>query len=952
LHFAAISRGGIACCTAGQHKISSFRIVMLRFVSNITHGTSRSLACAIVAIIATGTTAMPATTNAQSPERITEVEGITEYRYENGVQLLLFPDDSKPQFTVNMTVLVGSRHEGYGESGMAHLLEHLLFKGTDTFPDTPKWLKDNGVLDMNGTTWYDRTNYYETLPASKENLEFAIHMEADRLINSWVKGEDLASEMTVVRNEFERGENSPQTILFQRIMTNAFQWHNYGKSTIGNRSDIERVPIDRLRKFYRKYYQSDNIMVVVAGKFDEAHALELCNKHFGSLVRPKRELEKTYTEEPTQDGSRLVTLRREGDVPLVGAGYHFPSAGNEDFAAAQVLATILGMEPAGRLYQQLVVPGLASNVSTFTVKAHDPGMMIAMSNLPADADLENVKEKFITAIEGLAEAGIDPEDVKRAVRRIMKTRERTFADSAKFAVALSEWRAYGDWRLYFLHRDRLESVTAEDVKAAAEKYLLPANRTMGVFIPTDSPERAPLPGRPQLAKALDGYKGREAIAKGESFDPSPANIDQRTVVGTLDSGLKFAIVPKKTRGERVVLRAKMHFGDLENLKGLVPAAEMLPRLLQRGTKNLSFQQIKDQLDQLETTLSISGGAGTMSLLLQTKREHFEDALNLLRQVLREPLLEAEQLEIVRQEQITAYESQLSEPTALASNALYRSLYALPADDVRYFPTYEEEIERYKAITISDVQKVHREYLNGQHVELAIAGDVDSDAVKNQLESVFGDWQASAAYERFSMPVEPAAEGSLQRIDTPGKANSMYMAGLLLPMQEGDDQYEAALIGNYILGGGPLSSRLADTVRKEKGLSYTVRSQFTANHLDPRGMFMVYAISNPENNDEVISTIDEQLRLLLKEGPTKEEFEAARDGYLKKREGSRADDSQLTSILVKNLETDRTMSFYEQSDQRMRSLGEESVTAALRNLFDVDRLTGFAAGDFKAAKEEK
>jgi len=396
----------------------------------------------------------------------------------------------------------------------------------------------------------------------------------------------------------------------------------------------------------------------------------------------------------------------------------------------------------------------------------------------------------------------------------------------------------------------------------------------------------------------------------------------------------------------------MHFGDLENLKGLVPASEMLPRLLQRGTKNLTFQQVKDQLDQLETTLSISGGAGTMSLLLQTKREHFDDALALLRQVLREPLLEAEQLEIVRQEQITSYESQLSEPTALASNALYRSLYALPADDVRYFPTYAEEIERYKAITISDVQKVHREYLNGQHVELAIAGDVDSDAVQGQLESVFGDWQASAAYERFSMPVEPAAEGSLQRIDTPGKANSMYMAGLLLPMQEGDDQYEAALIGNYILGGGPLSSRLADTVRKEKGLSYTVRSQFTANHLDPRGMFMVYAISNPENNDEVISTIDEQLRLLLKEGPTKEEFEAARDGYLKKREGSRADDSQLTSILVKNLETDRTMSFYEQSDQRMRSLGEQSVTAALRNLFDVDRLTGFAAGDFKAAKEEK
>ena len=904
------------------------------------------LACAIL----TGAMTMPATTNAQSPTRVTEVEGITEYQYENGVQVLLFPDDSKPQFTVNMTVLVGSRHEGYGESGMAHLLEHLLFKGTPTYPDTPKWLKDKGVLNMNGTTWYDRTNYYETLPASKENLEFAIHLEADRLINSWVRGEDLASEMTVVRNEFERGENSPQTILFQRIMTNAFQWHNYGKSTIGNRSDIERVPIDRLRAFYQKYYQSDNIMVVIAGKFDEEQALELCNKHFGSLERPKRQLEKTYTEEPAQDGERLVTLRREGDVPLVGAGYHFPSAGNEDFAAAQVLATILGMEPGGRLYKQLVEPGIASSVSTFTIKGHDPGMMIAMSELPADADVAEVQKEFVTAIEGISEAGIDPEDVTRAVRKLMKSREKTFADSAKFAVALSEWRAYGDWRLYFLHRDRLEKVTAEDVTAAAEKYLVAANRTMGVFIPTESPDRAPIPARPQLAKALDGYEGREAIAKGESFDPSPSNIDQRTMSGTLNSGLKYALLPKKTRGERVVLRAKMHYGDLENLKGLVPASEVLPSLLQRGTKELTFQQVKDRLDELETTLSLSGGAGSMSIMLQTKREHFANALDLLRQILREPLLEEDELDIVRQEKVTSYESQLSEPTALAGNALYRALFSLPADDVRYFPTYEEEIDRYKAIKNSDVQTLHQEYLNGQHVEVAVAGDFDEDAIKDQLESIFGDWQAKQDYERFALPVKPAEKGSLERIDTPGKANSMYIAGLVLPLREGDDGYEATLVGNYILGGGPLSSRLADTVRKEKGLSYTVRSQFTANHLDPRATFLVYAISNPENNDEVVSTIDEQIRLLLKDGPEKEELEAARDGYLKNREGSRADDSKLTSILLKNLESDRTMAFYEESDQKIRSLDSDAVTTALRNVIDVDRLTGIAAGDFEEKKK--
>ncbi len=231
-------------------------------------------ACAIVVscLICTAGNSQPASAQQEAValpdgiEMVTSIEGIEEFKIDNGIKLLLLPDDSKPQFTINVTVNVGSRHEGYGESGMAHLLEHMLFKGTEKYLDTPKHLKDRGVLNMNGTTWFDRTNYFETLPASDENLEFAIDMESDRLVNSLIKGEDLASEMTVVRSEFERGENSPQRVLMQRIMANAYEWHNYGKSTIGNRSDIERVPVDRLREFYRKYYQPDNIMVVIAGK--------------------------------------------------------------------------------------------------------------------------------------------------------------------------------------------------------------------------------------------------------------------------------------------------------------------------------------------------------------------------------------------------------------------------------------------------------------------------------------------------------------------------------------------------------------------------------------------------------------------------------------------------------------------------------------------------------------
>src|SRR5262245_45505077 len=266
-----------------------------------------------------------------APKRITTIEGITEYRLDNGLRILLFPDRASSTVTINMTVLVGSRHEGYGETGMAHLLEHMVFKGTPTHRDVPKALRDHGA-SFNGTTNVDRTNYFETMPATDDNLRFGIRLEADRLVNSFVKREDLASEMTVVRNEFERGENSEQGVLMQRIHSAAFEWHNYGKSTIGNRSDIERVPIENLQAFYKKYYQPDNVVLIVTGKFEEKKALALVQKYLGSIPKPTRKLDDTYTEEPPQDGERVVVLRRVGAGGQVGVAYHMPAAAHADWA--------------------------------------------------------------------------------------------------------------------------------------------------------------------------------------------------------------------------------------------------------------------------------------------------------------------------------------------------------------------------------------------------------------------------------------------------------------------------------------------------------------------------------------------------------------------------------------------------------------------------------------------
>ncbi len=339
------------------------------------------------------------------------------------------------------------------------------------------------------------------------------------MVNSPIKAEDLATEFSVVRNEFESGENSPMRVLSQRMAAVAYEWHNYGKSTIGNRSDIERVPVDNLRAFYKKFYQPDNAMLVVAGKFDEKKALEYITKYFGALPRPDRKLPATYTEEPPQDGERSVTFRRVGDVGLVGLLYHVPAASHAEYPAVEILSSILESEPSGRLYKALVESKMATSVSARPSATHDPGTIEIVAERqhqgPGDPR-ESPRRHALGRLDEVARSGVTQEEVDRARQKILKNRELAAADPNRIAVELSEWGAQGDWRLYFLNRDRIEQVTPAQVKEIAEKYFATSNRTVGFFIPTAKAERTPIPAVPDIAKLVDGYTGRRC--KSESSE--------------------------------------------------------------------------------------------------------------------------------------------------------------------------------------------------------------------------------------------------------------------------------------------------------------------------------------------------------------------------------------------------------------------------------------------------
>jgi len=886
-----------------------------------------------------------ATPSSETPMQVTEIEGISEYRLENGVQVLLFPDPSKEVVTVNMTVFVGSRHEGYGEAGMAHLLEHMLFKGTPTHPDVPKALQDRGAR-FNGTTWMDRTNYYETLPASDENLEFAIRLEADRLVNSNIRGEDLESEMTVVRNEFESGENSPIRVMMQRMQSVAYDWHNYGRSTIGNRSDIERVPIVNLRRFYRKFYRPDNVMVIVAGKFDPDQALQHIQQYFGVLPVPQQPIDTTYTVEPPKDGERTVVLRRVGEVQLVGAAYHVPASSHPDFAAVKALVYVMGDEPSGRLYKSLVEQEYASNVYSLAYAFAEPGLFMAIAEVPPANSIEQARSLLVETLEqSLVDEPVTQQEVERAKQQILKQRELEAADSDRIAVSLSDWAAQGDWRLYFHFRDTIENLTREQVQEAAQKYFTRNNRTVGLFIPSEESERVKIPEAPDLVALLKDYQGRDTIAAGEQFDPSPLVIEARTERGPLVGGVEYALLPKKSRGETVALMLTLRFGTGETLKDKIGAVELLGMLMARGTEKLDYQQLQDELTRLRAELSINSTIGLLQISVKTKREFLPEVITLLGDVVRRPRLASGELEVIRRQVVTSLQKSITEPQALAPQHVRQVLAPYDPDDVRYVKSIKEEIEMYQQVSIDEIRELYLNFLSNQAGELAVVGDFDAEELKALVKTQLEQWDTNQPYVRVDRPAHPEIPGSTKVIQVPDKANAFLYSSQQYQLRDDDPEYASLVLGNFILGGGTLSSRLGDRVRQQEGLSYGVRSSLTARVKDNRVDFVLYAITNPENRDRLIKVIIEEIDRLRKDGVKADELEQAKGAYLQAARVQRTGDQSLASQLLSSMFNERTLEYVAEHEDQIAGATIESVNAAIRKYIDPAQLVMAIAGDF-------
>lgn len=883
---------------------------------------------------------------AEAPKYIKNVEGVKEYSLNNGLKVLFIPDASQSNMVVNIVYSVGSRNEGYGEKGMAHLLEHMLFKSTKNLGDIKKMLSDRGG-NANGTTWYDRTNYYEIFPSNDENLKWSVEMEADRMVNATILQTDLDKEFSVVRNEFEIGENNPESVLQERILSTAYLWHNYGNSTIGSKEDIERVKANRLRVFYEKYYQPDNATLIIAGKFDEQKALQYVGQYFGAIAKPKRVLDKTYTIEPAQDGEKYVELNRAGDSKNIGVLYHTVPYADKDGAAIDALGEILTSDPSGYLYKALVETQKVTSIYAWQPTLRDAAFMYFGVSIPNDKDVKATKEIVKTELDKIGSTKYTDEDVSRAKAKLIKQIESVKNNTISYTINLTEIIGAGDYRLGYLYRDAVEKLTKEDIQRVAEKYFRSNNRTVGIFIPSKDEQRV----KPveytdeQLAALTKEYKGKALEKEAAPFEASIKNLKQNLTEGKLSNGVKYGFIKKEIKGGKVEASFKFPVSNEKELEGKTDTGGILAQLLKTGTKTRTKEQIQDRLDQLKSSVDFYYSEQTLSVRITTYKENFKEVMEILNDLLVNSTFPENELTKTIAEYNTYLESQLNDPRSIAFTEIAKQTERYPKGSIFYTSTIQEQINAYKSIKQSEIVDFYHNILGGNNGVGTVVGDLDAKSTGEILETTFGKWNSKSKFER----VQPTFFDT-QKLDkdyiTPDKENAVATGKITFKMNTKSPDYPALLIANEILGsGGFLTARIPMRLREKEGISYGAGSFVNIPITNDVAYWQYYAFLNPTKKNAVETATKEEVAKALKDGFTADELKSNLLSWQNERKTRLGSDYTLMDLVNTYLQYGIVLEDYDTLETKVKALKVEEVNAVLKKYISLDKMTSVYAGDF-------
>jgi zinc protease len=793
--------------------------------------------------------------------------GIRETRLPNGLRVVTRESHSAPVVNFSVWYRVGSRNEHNGITGTSHLLEHMMFKGTQKYRvgEISRTLFANGA-EFNAATSYDYTEYYETL--SSDRLELAMQIESDRMTGSRIDKSDLDSEMSVVRSELEGGENSPDELLSIAVQATAFQAHPYHWPVIGWRSDVENVPRDAIYQYYRTHYGPNNATVVIVGDFNTDQALAMVRKYFGAL-KPIPVPAPVYTTEPPQRGERRVTIRRAGSLPLVQVAYKSPEAKSPDFYALDALAMVLGSGRTSRLYQGLVEKQVATAAEASDPTMRDPYLFDFSATARPGTTPEQLEQALLAEIERVKTEPVSDEELTRAKNKIEAQFVFQNDSVTEQASQIGYWSSILDWRYLTTYLARVKALTPADLQRVAQKYFIADGRTVGYFIPTTQEGPSGPPPKEAGARVEKARPGDRPIPLPK---PTRKPASARNVTRfKLDNGLSV-VVQENHANPTFAMRGTLNAGKVVEPPTKPGLASITAAMLSRGTERHSALQFASELEDVGASLGAGADTLTTTVSAEAQAKDFDRVIGLMGEMLRQPVFPERDLERLKGQVLAGLEEEKDDPGSLANRAFERVLY--PAGSPLRPASLEEARQSVESITRDDVQEFYRTQYGPQGMILVIAGDVKAERVREALQSRLGDWPANTSARplpALDVPLQP--KGTRQVIRVADKSEAEILWGHAGTLKRSDPDFYASQVLNLILAGaGALSGRLSNTIRDQQGLAYTVFTAFDAS-LYP-GPFEVMLGTNPANAQKAVTALDRELRQVLAHGVTQREVDEA------------------------------------------------------------------------------
>ena len=792
-------------------------------------------------------------------EFVKESGGIKEYTMtSNGLRVLLKQDNTAPVATFMVTYEVGSRNEAIGYTGSTHLLEHLMFKGSRKFNTK----KGNSVFQtlqslgarMNATTWLDRTNYFAVLPS--EHLETLIEIEADRMRNAYIKEEDRQSEMTVVRNEFERGQNSPSGVLDENIWATAYQAHPYHHSTIGWKEDIENVSIERLREFYDTFYWPNNATAIAIGDFTEKEALSMIKKHFGKIRKSTKPIPEVYTAEPKQEGIRTITLKRAGQQGIVGVAHKTPAATHPDAPAFMVLSSILSSGKNSRFYKNITDKGLTTSVYIWDSLFRDPGLFTVYANLSPDVDHKTVEKAVVDEYEKIKKDGVSDEEVKNAQTQLIASMK--FRQDGSYAIAsgLNEAIASGDWTLYTTYDEKIGAVTKEDVQRIVKEYFKEDLSTIGYFIPlgTGGQNKKLATSAKDLGKMkLKHFSEEEELLSSKVVDSEPVE------------GIRLLTLK---RGSGVVtLTGSMLGGDIY-ASGNARTADMVAAMLDQGTTNMTKFEISAKLESAGARLGFFSGQARVGFSGKFLSEDTKMVFDLLADQLKNPLFAEEDLNKVKKRQVANYKRSKESTRGNATNNMLKAFYGTGHQNSPTDP--DKAIEEIKKITPKNLKDFHLKNYGAGTMVIVAVGDVDHNSLEGLIKEGFGGWKKSPLKEKKETSTANKASDKVY-VTMQDKTSTDFLVGTALGIDRYHPDYLPLYVATHTLGGN-FSARLMQTVRVKEGLTYGINSSMRGFGNGNDGYWMVGGTFSPKLLSKGESSTLREIKKWAEEGITQKELD--------------------------------------------------------------------------------